>query len=154
MSTTEKQSQVLHVQGVKSFGAAEGKENERRWDDAMTDAQKQVETVQNNMLVDYNELWRYRQTNEERENRLSELTEQQDTLIEQLMNPNQRPLVLGFADALLSGEVPSSGGGGSTSDLPWDGRNRDEDEEAFRQRCLLTASRFVHRRTMNRSYRR
>ena len=120
----------------------------------MTDAQKQVETIQNNVLVDYNELWQYRQTNEERENRLSELTEQQDILIKQLMSSNLRPLVLGIADALLSGEVPSSGGGGSTSDLPWDGRNRDEDEEAYRQRCLLTASRFVHRRTMNRGYRR
>ena len=110
--------------------------------------------MQNNKLVDYNELWRYRQTNEERENRLSELTEQQDILIEQLMNPSLRPLVLGIADALLSGEIPSSGGGGSTSDLPWDGRNRDENEEAYRQRCLLTASRFVHSRTMNRGYRR
>ena len=120
----------------------------------MTDAQKQVETIQNNVLVDYNELWQYRQTNEERENRLSELTEQQDILIKQLMSPNLRPLVLGIADALLNGEVPSSGGGGSSSDLPWDGRNRDEDEEAYRQRCLLTASRFVHRRTMNRGYRR
>ena len=120
----------------------------------MTDAQKQVETIQNNVLVDYNELWQYRQTNEERENRLSELTEQQDILIKQLMSSNLRPLVLGIADALLSGEVPSSGGGGSTSDLPWDGRNRDEDEDAYHRRCLLTASRFVHRRTMNRGYRR
>ena len=35
------------------------------------------------------------------------------------------------------------GGGGSGSDLRWDGRNPDEEEDAYRRRCLLQASKMV-----------
>ena len=51
--------------------------------------------------------------------------------------------------------IMHSGGGGSTSDLPWDGRRPDEEEEVYRRRCLSYAvqvvhnnqKKFVHRKT-------
>ena len=68
-----------------------------------------------------------------------------NTLLEQLAIPSVRNLIFAVADALIGGQpVPiSSGGGGSTSDLPWDGRRPDEEEEAYRRKCLLYASRIV-----------
>ena len=64
-----------------------------------------------------------------------------NTLLEQLAIPSIRNLIFAVADALIGGQpVPvSSGGGGSTSDLPWDGRRSDEEEEAYRRRCLMFA---------------
>lgn len=53
-------------------------------------------------------------------------------LLDQLRVPSLRVQVLAIADALIGGRpIPSSGGdGGSTSDLRWDGRNADEEEDA------------------------
>lgn len=55
-------------------------------------------------------------------------------------------MIFAIADALIGSQpVPiSSGGGGSTSDLPWDGRRPDEEEEAYRRRCLLHAFKVVN----------
>lgn len=60
-------------------------------------------------------------------------------------DPQIREDVIAVAEALMGGKpVPSiGGGGGSSSDLRWDGRNPDEDEHDYRIRCMLTASRFV-----------
>ena len=68
-----------------------------------------------------------------------------NTLLDQLSTPSVRNLIFAVADALIGGQpVPiSSGGGGSTSALPWDGRRPDEEEEAYRRRCLLHASLIV-----------
>lgn len=68
-----------------------------------------------------------------------------NTLLDQLSTPSVRNLIFAVADALIGGQpVPiSSGGGGSTSALPWDGRRPDEEEEAYRRRCLLHASQIV-----------
>lgn len=47
-----------------------------------------------------------------------------------------------IADALICGQpvaVSSCGGGNSDSDLRWDGRRQDEEEEAYRRRCLMFA---------------
>ena len=71
--------------------------------------------------------------------------------------PSFRSQIFAIADALLGGGTPisiSSGGGGSTSDLPCDGRKPDEEEEAYRRRCLLFAVGVVKRQNGIRSYRR
>ena len=64
---------------------------------------------------------------------------------ENISEATVRNLIFAVADALIGGQpVPiSSGGGGSTSALPWDGRRPDEEEEAYRRRCLLHASQIV-----------
>ena len=68
-----------------------------------------------------------------------------NALLDQLAIPSIRNLIFAVADALIGGQpVPvTSGGGGSTSDLPWDGRRPDEEEETYRRRCLLQTSRIV-----------
>ena len=73
------------------------------------------------------------------------LTSELNTLLDQLAIPSIRNLIFSVADALIGGQpVPiSSGGGGSTSDLPWDGRRADEKEEVYRRRCLLYASQIL-----------
>ena len=57
-------------------------------------------------------------------------------------------MIFAVADALISGQpIPvSSGGGGdnSDSDLRWNARRPDEEEETYRRRCLLFAMRIVH----------
>ena len=58
-----------------------------------------------------------------------------------------RVRIFSIADALIGGQpvaVSSGGGGGnSDSDLRWDGRSPDEEEEVYRRRCLLYASRLA-----------
>ena len=71
-----------------------------------------------------------------------------ETILDQLANPSLRTKIFTIADALIGGTpiaVSPGDGGGSTSDLPWDGRRPDEEEEAYRRRCLLHASRMVMR---------
>ena len=110
------------------------------------DAAKQVANAQQNILADFGELFQLR-------NDVKSLTENNDnlkstleTILDQLANPSLRTKIFTIADALIGGTpiaVSPSGGGGSTSDLPWDGRRPDEEEEAYRRRCLLHASRMV-----------
>lgn len=59
--------------------------------------------------------------------------------------PSMRIQVLAITDALIGGKpiTSSVGGGSTTSDLRWDGRNPDEEEDAYRRRCLLQASKMV-----------
>lgn len=108
------------------------------------DAAKQVANAQQNILADFGELFQLR-------NDVKSLTENNDnlkstleTILDQLANPSLRTKIFTIADALIGGTpiaVSPGGGGGSTSDLPWDGRRPDE--EAYRRRCLLHASRMV-----------
>ena len=63
-------------------------------------------------------------------------------------------MIFTVADALISGQpIPVSSGGGdnSDSDLRWDGRRPDEEEEAYRRRCLFHASHII--RFANSGYR-
>ena len=80
------------------------------------------------------------------------------TLLGQLAIPSIRNMIFTVADALISGQpIPiSSGGGGgnSDSDLRWDGRKPDEEEEAYRRRCLMFAIGMVKRQYEKKSYRR
>ncbi len=113
------------------------------------DAEQQVQAVQRNVLVDYREIKRLRQENV----RLADLNENQTALmrdfLDQLADPSARERIFTLADALIGGQlvaVSSGGGGGNAdSDLRWDGRRPDEEEEAYRKRCLIYAIRKVNR---------
>lgn len=109
------------------------------------DAARQVEAAQRNVLADYGEFYQLRRENKSLSDTNESLESELNTLLEQLAIPSVRNLIFAVADALIGGQpVPiSSGGGGSTSDLPWNGRRPDEEEEAYRRKCLLYASRIV-----------
>ena len=123
------------------------------------DAARQVEAAQRNVLADYGELYQLRKD-------VKTLTENNDvlkstleTMLDQLANPSLRSKVFVIADALAGGTpaaISSGGGGGgnSDSDLRWDGRRPDEEEEAYRRRCLMFAIRIVNRQCEKKSYRR
>ena len=108
-------------------------------------AARQVEAAQRYVLADYGEFYQLRRENKSLSDTNESLESELNTLLEQLAIPSVRNLIFAVADALIGGQpVPiSSGGGGSTSDLPWDGRRPDEEEEAYRRKCLLYASRIV-----------
>jgi hypothetical protein len=83
---------------------------------------------------------------------ISRLTELNDKLSSELYNflnmmsyPGMRQDIIAVAEALMGGKpIPSvGGGGGSSSDLRWDGRNPGEEEEYYRFRCMLAAAKFV-----------
>ena len=109
------------------------------------DAARQVEAAQHNVLVNYGELYQLRRENKLLSDANENLESELNALLDQLAIPSIRNLIFAVADALIAGQpVPvSSGGGGSTSDLPWDGRRPDEEEETYRRRCLLQTSRIV-----------
>lgn len=109
------------------------------------DAARQVEAAQRSVLTDYGEFYQLKRENQSLSVINQELESELNTLLEQLAIPSVRNLIFAVADALIVGQpVPiSSGGGGSTSDLPWDGRRPDEDEEAYRRRCLSYAVQIV-----------
>ena len=109
------------------------------------DAARQVEAAQHNVLVNYGELYQLRRENKLLSDANENLESELNALLDQLAIPSIRNLIFAVADALIGGQpVPvSSGGGGSTSDLPWDGRRPDEEEETYRRRCLLQTSRIV-----------
>lgn len=109
------------------------------------DAARQVEAAQHNLLADYGELYQLRRDNKSLSDANESLEAELNTLLEQLAIPSVRNIIFAVADALIGGQPVSisSGGGGSTTDLPWDGRRPDEEEEAYQRRCLLHASRLV-----------
>ena len=115
-------------------------------------AQNVIDKFRNKQLVDYNELNNSRSIiNELRENIShlvnlnNDISSEAHNFINMMSYPQIREDVIAVAEALMGGKpVPSiGGGGGSSSDLRWDGRNPDEDEHDYRIRCMLTASRFV-----------
>ena len=121
----------------------------------MNEAAKQVATAQQNILADFGELFQLR-------NDVKSLTENNDilkstleTILDQFANPSLRSKIFAIADALIGGTpVAISSGGGSTSDLPWDGRRPDEEEEAYRRRCLMFAIGAVKKQSEKKGYRR
>ena len=110
------------------------------------DAAKQVANAQQNILADFGELFQLRDDVKSLTENNDNLKSTLETILDQLANPSLRTKIFTIADALIGGTpiaVSPGGGGGSTSDLPWDGRRPDEEEEAYRRRCLLHASRMV-----------
>ena len=109
---------------------------------------------QNNVLADYGELYQLRRENKTLSDTNENLESELNALLDQLAIPLARNMIFSVADALISGQpIPiSSGGGGgnSDSDLRWDGRKPDEEEEAYRRRCLKTAIIVVMRSSKSR----
>ena len=106
------------------------------------DAEQQIQAVQNNALLDYRELKWLQQEYVRLTDLNDNQTEQMQTFLDQLAEPSVRERIFTIADALICGQpvaVSSGGGGNSDSDLRWDGRRPDEEEEAYRRRCLMFA---------------
>ena len=109
-------------------------------------------------MADYGELNQLRREVKMLSESNDDLKSTLETILDQLSVPSFRSQIFTIADALLGGTIftiadallggtpitVSSGGGGPTSNLPWDGRNPDEEEETYRRRCLLFAIRIVH----------
>ena len=120
------------------------------------DAARQVEAAQRNVLADYGELYQLRRDNKSLSDTNESLESELNMLFDQLAIPSVRNLIFAVADALIGGQPVSisSCSGGSTSDLPWDGRRPDEEEEAYRRRCLMFAIGAVKKLNEKKSYRR
>jgi Plasmid recombination enzyme. len=120
------------------------------------DAARQVETAQRNVLVDYGELYQLRKDIQALTEKNEVLTSACETMLDQLANPVLRSKIFAIADALIGGTpiAVSSGGCGSTSDLRWDGRRPDEEEDVYRRRCLIFAIGTVKKQNEKKSYRR
>ena len=106
------------------------------------DAERQVEAAQRNTLADYGEFYRLKRENQSLSKNNQELESKLNTLIGQLAVPSIRNMIFAIADALIGGQpvpISSGGGGNSDSDLRWDGRRPDEEEEAYQRRCMETA---------------
>ena len=111
-----------------------------------SDAVRQVDAAQRNVLADYGEFYRLKRENQALSEINQELESKLNTLLEQLAVPSIRNMIFAVADALIGGQpvpISSGGGGNSDSDLRWDGRRPDEEDEAYRRRCLLHVSRVV-----------
>ena len=119
------------------------------------DAARQVEATQRNVLADYGELYQLRKDVKTLIENNDGLKSTLETMLDQLANPSLRSKIFAIADALAGGTpaaISSGGGGGgnSDSDLRWDGRRPDEEEEAYRKRCLKTAIIVVMRSSKSR----
>ena len=117
------------------------------------DAERQVEAVQRNVLADYGEFYRLKRENQSLLEINQELESELNTWIGQLAVPSIRNLVFAVADALIGGQpvpISSGGGGNSNSDLHWDGRRPDEEDEAYRRRCMKYAITVVMRASKSR----
>ena len=113
------------------------------------DAEQQIQAVQSNTLLDYREFKWLQQEYARLTDLNNNQTEQMQMFLDQLAEPSVRERIFTIADALIGGQpvaVSSGGGGGnSDSDLRWDGRRPDEEEEAYRRRCLLHAAEVVYK---------
>ena len=121
-----------------------------------SDAARQVEAAQRNILADYGELYQLRKDVKTLIENNDELKSTLETMLDQFANPSLRLKIFAIADALAGGTpvaISSGGGGGGNydSDLRWDGRRPDEKEEAYRRRCLMFAIGIVakHNRMYN-----
>lgn len=119
------------------------------------DAEQQIQAVQNNALLGYREFKWLQQEYARLTALYDSQTEQMQTVLDQLAEPSVRERIFSIADTLIGGQpvaVSSGGGGGNAdSDLRWDGRRPDEEEEAYRRRCLFHASHII--RFANSGYR-
>lgn len=123
-----------------------------------SDAARQVEAAQSNVLADYGEFYRLKRENQSLSEINQELESEMNTLLEQLAVPSIRNMIFTIADALIGGQPVAvsfgGGGGNSDSDLRWNGRRPDEEEEAYRRRCLMFAMGIVQKQNEKKGYRR
>ena len=112
------------------------------------DAVRQVEAAQRNILADYGELYQLRKDVKTLIENNDGLKSTLETMLDQLANPSLRSKIFVIADALAGGTpvaISSGGGGGGNSDseLRWDGRRPDEEEDKYKRRCLMHAVQVV-----------
>ena len=120
------------------------------------DAAQQVEAAQRNVLADYGELYQLRKDVKTLIENNDVLKSTLEIMLDQFANPSLRLKIFAIADALAGGTpvaISSGGGGGGNydSDLRWDGRRPDEEEDEYRKRCLMFAVGIVtkHNRRYN-----
>lgn len=121
------------------------------------EAARQVEAAQRNVLADYGELYQLRNDIKMLAENYDDLKSTFETMLDQMANHSIRSKIFAIADALIGGtpvSVSSGSEGSSSSDLRWDGRRPDEEEEAYRRRCLIFAMGTVKKQNEKKSYRR
>ena len=98
-----------------------------------------------NNKCDYKELWELRDQNQYLSEANQFLKDEFNHILTLLTNPTTRDKIFSIVDALIGGKpvITSGGGGGSDSDFRWDGRRPDEEDNAYRRRCLLAAFKYI-----------
>ena len=116
------------------------------------EAESQIRTAQRNVLTDYKEFHQLRESCQMLSASNEDLKSTLKVILDQFVIPSVRQQIFTIADALIGGTPVnvSSGGGCSTSDLPWDGRRSDEEEENYRRRCMMYAIGVVKRLNQSR----
>ena len=96
-------------------------------------------------MVDFKELEELRDQNQYLSEANQFLKDEFNHILTLLTDTKTRDKIFSIADALIGGKpvITSDGGGGSDSDFGWDGRRPDEEDEAYRRRCLLAASKYI-----------
>ena len=96
-------------------------------------------------MADYNELWELRDYNQYLSRANQFLKDEFNNILTLLTDPTTRDKIFSIADALIGGEpvITSGGGGVSDSDFRWDGRRPDEEENAYKRRCLFAAVKYI-----------
>lgn len=122
-------------------------------------AERYVEIIRKNMLVDIKELRDFRYENDAKDGFINQWAGIACRMADCFANPNMREDVIAIATALIGGEyvIPSGGGGGDNeSDLRWDGRQPEEEDHIFKRRCIwhavnLTMDKHKSKQTKGRS---
>lgn len=109
------------------------------------DAKQQVEAFKQNAMADYKELWSLRNENQSLSETNQLLKNELINIFDKLADRETRDKIFTMADALIGGKplITSGGGGGTDSDFRWDGRRPDEEENAYRRRCILAAVKYT-----------
>ena len=121
-------------------------------------AERHVETIRKNMLVDLKEVRDLRHENEVKDDFINQWAGIACRIADCFASPDMREEVIAIATALMGGDyvLPSSGGGGNESDLRWDGRRPEEEDYIFKRRCIwhavnLTMEKSKSKQTKGRS---
>ena len=107
------------------------------------DAQQQVDAFKQNAMADYKELWELRAQRQYLSDANQFLKDEFNNILTLLTDPGNPKQNISIAEALIGGKPVITSGGGSDSDFRWDGRRPDEEEEAYRRRCLLVAVKYT-----------
>ena len=96
-------------------------------------------------MEDFKELWELRDQRQYLSDANQFLKDEFNNILTLLTDPETRSKIFSIADALIGGKpvITSGGGASSDSNFRWDGRRPDEEEEAYRRRCVLTRIKLV-----------
>ncbi len=127
------------------------------------EAEEQVRIDRENCLVDYSDYQQCIDENQQLRLSIKELNHENEYrkvmvsgFLDILCSPELQKKLFSIAEALFIGQPieVAAGGGGDTSDMRWDGRDPDEDEEAYWLRCIATASSLMIGRNRRKEYNR